>query len=245
MAQALDAAQEPISRPLLDARFVWRIFYASVAVALISVVISIAGRYAGRTIALAGHSDDTTIAEVVIGNNVIAAPKNMIRFEAARRSGVAGRLDLYMRWPQLDGYSDAARDVFNHAAGAPSIIFVALSPKMMSRDMSGRFDPIYSQLTDATGEILPGGLALRRFNQTSGYANEVLVTADRAGDTPYVARCLDGPAAEESLAACERDVLVGDELSLVYRFPRGMLGDWKAVDAAVVARIRSLLETGG
>ena len=32
---------------------------------------------------------DATMREVVIGNNVIAAPSNMIRFEQARRDGVA------------------------------------------------------------------------------------------------------------------------------------------------------------
>ncbi|MCO5164376.1 MAG: hypothetical protein M9939_25120 [Mesorhizobium sp.] len=238
------AAADPVSRPLLDGRFVWRVFYAFAALALLSAAISVAGRYAGRGIAMAGHTDDTTIAEVVIGNNVIAAPKNMIRFETARRNGVAARLDFYMRWPQLDGYSHAARDDFNHAGGVPGIIFASLSQRMMSRGMSGRYDPIYSKLTEPTETTLPGGLAVRRFDAKSGYMNEILVIAERPGDDPYVARCLDEAASADSLAPCERDVQVGDDLSLTYRFPRELLADWKALDAAVIGKIDSMLKTG-
>ena len=93
----------------------WRVFYAFAALALLSVAISVGGKWLGRSIAMAGHTDDTTIHEIVIGNNVISAPANAIRFERDRRDGVADRLDLYLHWPDMDGYSEAARDDFNHA----------------------------------------------------------------------------------------------------------------------------------
>ena len=48
-----------------------------------------------------------------------------------------------------------------------------------------------------------------------------------------MARCLSGPSAEESLAPCERDIHVGDDLSLSYRFPAELLKDWQALDQAV------------
>ena len=93
----------------------WRVFYVFAVLALLSVAISVGGNWFGHSIAMAGHTDDTTVHEIVIGNNVIAAPANTIRFERARRDGVADRLDLYLRWPDMDGYSEAARDDFNHA----------------------------------------------------------------------------------------------------------------------------------
>jgi hypothetical protein len=74
--------------------------------------------------------------------------------------------------------------------------------------------------------------------------NEILVVAERLGEDPYVARCLDEAAASGSLAPCERDVQIGDDLSLVYRFPRELLADWKTLDAAVVGKINSMLKTG-
>ena len=95
-----------------------RVFYAFAALALLSVAISLGGKWFGRSIAMAGYTDDTTVHEVVIGNNVIAVPANIIRFEQARRDGIASRLDLYLRYPEMDGYSEAARDDFNHTGSA-------------------------------------------------------------------------------------------------------------------------------
>ncbi len=51
-------------------------------------------------------------------------------------------------------------------------------------------------------------------------------------------------SAEESLAPCERDIHVGDNLSLSYRFPRELLGDWQTLDAAIRAKAKSMLRTG-
>ena len=70
-------------RPL-DSAFMWRVFYAFAALALLSVAISVGGKWLGKSIAMAGHTDDTTIHEIVIGNNVISAPANAIRFERDR-----------------------------------------------------------------------------------------------------------------------------------------------------------------
>jgi hypothetical protein len=72
----------------------------------------------------------------------------------------------------------------------------------------------------------------------------VLAVAERPGDHPFVARCLSGPNAEESLAPCERDVQVGENLSLSYRFPKELLADWRALDAAVLAETSRILKTG-
>ena len=92
----------------------------------------------------------------------------------------------------------------------------------MSRDMSGRFEPIYRALIVKPGNAGPGAAScFIGFNEKSGYMNEVLAVAERTdGRRPFVARCLSGPEAEESLAPCERDIQVGDDLSLSYRFPR-------------------------
>jgi hypothetical protein len=229
---------------LLDTNFMWRVFFVFAGLALLSIAISITGRIAGRSIAMAGHTDDTALVEVVIGNNVLVAPKNEIRFAEGRRNGIAQKLDLYMRWPDLSGYSDAARADFNHANGKPNILFVSFSQRMTSRDMSGRFEPIYSALTTATGEQAPAGLTLRRFNAKAGYENETLYVAERAGAAPYVARCLASDAGI-SLAPCERDVQVGDGLSMSYRFPRELLAEWSALDAAMVKKARAMLRTGG
>ena len=84
----------------------------------------------------------------------------------------------------------------------------------------------------------PGGTALYGFTEKSGYLNEVLAVGNRPGKEPFVARCLSGPSADKSLAPCERDIQVGDNLSLSYRFPEEFLGNWQTLDAAIPPRLR-------
>lgn len=238
------AATQPTEARLLDSAFMMRVFYVFGALALLSVAISLGGKWFGKTIAMAGHTDDPTVHEIVIGNNVIAAPANTIRFERSRRSGVADRLDLYLRWPDMKGYTAATRNDFNHAGDRRSILFLSFEPRMMSRDMSGRFAPIYRSLIVPVGDPGPGGMTFHAFTEKSGYANEILAVAERPGETPFVARCLTGQSARESLAPCERDIQIGDELSLTYRFPREMLGDWRRLEAAVTTAAVGFLQTG-
>jgi hypothetical protein len=228
----------------VDSAFMLRAFYVFAVLAVLSVGISIAGKWLGRSIVLAGHTEDTTIHEVVIGNNVLTVPANVTRFERSRRDGIAERLDLYLHWPTMTGYTAAARDDFNHVGGSRKIIFLSFERQMMSRDMSGRFDPIYRSLIAQPGVPGQGGITFYNFTEKSGYVNEVLAVAERLGETPFVARCLSGESADQSLAPCERDILIGDNLSLSYRFPKELLPGWRALDAAVLTTAAGFLKTG-
>lgn len=233
------------AEPLIAPSFAMRVFYAFATLALISLAISIAGKWIGQSIVLGGHTDDRTRREIIVGNNVLSVPANAIRFEEARRDGVAHRLDLYLQYPQMEGYRPEARDAFNHAGEEDEILFLSFEQQMMSRDMSGRFSPIYSALIEEKPHAHEGDVALHAFRPTAGYMNEILAVAPREAGAPYVARCLDGELAQTSLAPCERDLLIGDGLALTYRFPRRLLADWHALDAAVLETARFYLRTGG
>ncbi|MHC5233738.1 hypothetical protein [Brucella sp. LJL56] len=213
--------------------FGW-LLLAVIVVILLSVAVNIGGRLLGPLIARGGHSDSTHAYEIIIGNNVLSVPANMIRFSSQRRDGVTGRLDLYARWPGLTGYTEHDRAIFNLLTPKRHLIFMSIEQRTMSRDMSGRYLPIYAELIDPTGEVLPGNLTIHRFLENSGYKGEELVLSDPSSGKPeFVARCLaDGPA--ESFNSCERDVQFGRDLQILYRFPRSMLGEWKSLDKAVV-----------
>ncbi len=210
----------------------------------VSIGINLIGQWFGHSISMAGHTDSTRTYEVVIGNNVIVAPANAIRFDHARRDGISQRLDLYMRWPDLGGYTDATRDDFNNVGSERRIIFASFEPRLMSRDMSGRFGPIYSGLIETQGSDGPAGLRVYAFSPKSGYVNEQLMVGEREGETPFVARCQIGEAAKQSLAPCQRDIDTGDNLSLSYRFPAALLQDWRKLDAAISVKAGSLIRTG-
>jgi hypothetical protein len=228
----------------IDSRFVTRVFYVFLALALCSVAISAAEKWFGRSLALAGHTEDMTLHEIVIGNNVLLVPANAIRFAQARRSGDAQRLDLYLRWPDMVGYSADRRGEFNNAGSQKTILFLSIEERVMSRDMSGRFEPIYRALIEKEGIDAGGGIALYDFSEHSGYLNEKLAVGDRLDGQPFVARCLAEEVSADSLAPCERDVHIGDGLSLTYRFPRNLLPAWRSLDAAVLAKANEYLRSG-
>ena len=213
--------------------FGW-LLLAVVALVLLSVAVNIGGRLLGPLIARGGHSDSTQTYEIIIGNNVLSIPANMIRFSNQRRDGVTARLDLYARWPGLTGYTERDRAIFNLLTPKRHLIFLSIEQRTMSRDMSGRYLPIYAELIEREGETAPGNLTVHRFLEDSGYKGEELVLSDPSSGKPeFVARCLADSTAE-SFNSCERDVQFGRDLQILYRFPRSMLGDWKSLDKAVI-----------
>ncbi|MBP0439656.1 hypothetical protein [Tianweitania sediminis] len=224
-----------------ELRFVKRVISAGLAMVLLAAVISVGGKWLGQSLVLAGHSDSLTSREIVIGNNVLAIPDNAIRFEDARRDGVAERLELYLHWPEMEGYSPEKRDAFNNAEKERSIVFLSIGEASMSRDMSGRLAPIYSKLIEPSGRAVAPGLTSHRFIPSSGYQDEELIIG--TGQEAYVARCLIAEAATQSLAPCERDLRLGEELSLTYRFPRRLLAQAAELDAKVRSRAQSWLRT--
>jgi hypothetical protein len=237
------AAHDAPALKVADGGVMVRVFYIFAALAAISGAISLAGTFLGSSIAAVGHTEDPAPVEIVIGNNVFSVPANMIRFEEARRGGEAQRLDLYALWPSMAGYSNDERDAFNNRTAQRRIIFMTVEPQQMSRDMSGRLDPIYRKLLDLPGAAGPAGLRRHAFSVASGYVDEELVVGERPGRASFVARCLTGASAAASLAACERDVHLGERLSLSYRFPEELLENWAALDAAVAAKAAELLRS--
>jgi hypothetical protein len=235
--------RDPATAPRIRKGFVLRLFLAMAGLAVLSAGISVGGKWAGRSIAMAGHTDSRVLHEVVIGNDVLSVPANMIRFENSRRDGVAARLDLYLNWPQMDGYSNEARDDFNHVDGSKRLLFLAFEERMMSRDMSGRLEPIYRSLIEGDGRKGPAGLTIYPFKEKSGYLDEVLIVAEAPGEAPFVARCLSGEQARLSLAPCERDIHVGEGLTLTYRMPAELALSWREVEAAVRKAAAEFLPT--
>lgn len=227
----------------IDQALMFRVFHVFAALALLSLVILIAGHWIGRIISQGAYTSDTTPREIVIGNNVLSVPSNAIRFANARRDGETDRLDLYLHWPDMKGYTAATRGDFNDTGSRKDILFLTFEPQFMSLDMSGRFDPIYRFLIVKPGSPGENGLEFHDFKPDTGYAGEKLAVAERPGKPPFVARCLTGPAAAQSLAPCERDIAVGDRLTLLYRFPQELLASWRQLDAAMARKAQEYLKT--
>lgn len=230
--------------PLISPRFVWKLTAAISVLCLLTVAISISGRFLGQSMLLAGHTTDETPLEIIIGNDVLILPTNVVRFEKARRSGVHDAIDTYFTWPGMMGYTTETRDLFSQTDSADGLIFVHLNQATMSKDMTGRFGPIYRRLVEGSPVAGPGGLVSYRIKSGTGYASELLYADPAGGTHPYVVRCLvDNPTDSgfTTQTGCQRDIAIGEDLSLTYRFSINLLEDWQRIEADVRARFEAAL----
>jgi hypothetical protein len=106
----------------------------------------------------------------------------------------------------------------------------------MSRDMSGRLGPIYSRLFRGEPEAGPAGLIAHHLDAKSGFGKEVVLTGMTRTGGLYVVRCLlPKTPAEATTADCQRDIHVGRDLTLLYRFSSRLLPQWETLDARLQA----------
>jgi hypothetical protein len=223
-------------------KYAQRLFLIFAGLALIALLLSLGERLVGGRIALGGHSDSTQQHEIIIGDDVLSAPENMIRLPEQRRSGLANRLDLYLSWPNLSGFDQLEQETFNGAHSSRKLIFLSFEERVMSRDMSGRFDPIYRHLIEGNGAAGPAGLERYVLPAKAGYLNEVLYVGPLEGSQRFVARCSEEEK-EKFIAACERDMQIGGNLSATVRFPVELLPEWRALNAALKPLIARLIAT--
>lgn len=228
--------------PLFSNGFLAKALIYLAIMATLTLCLVYGGQWLGRKINLAGHTDSREPVMVEIGRDRLSLPQNVIRFETQRRNGTAPRVDLYLNWPSMEGYTRDQSASFNDLSKSRSLIFLQVTQSVMSRDMSGRVKPIYSHYIK--GEPVPygNGLMIHRFAPEAGYQEDVLLTASREGQDDYAVRCiLPGPEAGATAGDCQRDVFIGQDLSVLYRFSSNLLPEWRALDAAVTGYMRGRL----
>lgn len=243
MKKPLASGQTADHLPLLSNRFVYTAAALVALLAALSAGINIGGRRLGTELALAGHSASTQDFLVTIGQDRLRLAANTLRFEAQRRDGAAERADLYLLWPEMSGYRRDLRARFDDISQSDGLIFVQLTQSTMSRDMSGRVEPIYSHLFGGPAENGPYGLTLHRLKSDAGYGKEVLLTAPSPDGRDFAVRCiLPTAGTPASSGDCQRDIHVGRDLSVLYRFSSTLLSDWSAIDTAVRGYVTSRLD---
>lgn len=227
----------------VESRFFQNVFIGFTLLALVSVLISLAGRQIGSEISMGGHTDSSMLHEIVIGSDIVSVPANMIRFPEQRRDGIAERMDLYAQWPSLTGFDANSKSVFNNQDKQGRLLFISFEQRVMTRDMSGRFTPIYKSMIEGAGEKLSNGLIRYRLPEKAGFLDEFLYVGNPDAERPFVARCLSDDAATNSLAACDRDYHAGQSLSMMVRFSPKRLDDWQAFDIALSAFALSAIKS--
>lgn len=242
MTPPLSSASMIDERPLISSGLVYRLTAGVAVLAGLTIAITVGGHWLGERISLAGHTANTKPVTVMVGEDTLRLGANTIRFPSQRVDGAAERIDLYLTWPQMQGYSEADRLRFDDISQSSPLIFLQISQSTMSRDMSGRLEPIYSHLTEGEAFAGPYGLTGHRLRADAGYSGEVLLTAPRANQPDYVVRCILPASPDQATSGdCQRDVAIGKDLSVLYRFSSNQLKDWRAMDEAVQAFVKARL----
>jgi hypothetical protein len=176
----------------------------------------------------AAPTSRTDPVAVSISGMTFAIPANYIIYASARQSGPRKEVALFATFPEFKGYSDwNAADFSGNAADSP-VIFLLLREERYKISEAERLQRIYMEyVTDPAGKPGPFGLTQYTFRDDSGYHSEDLFVGQDAGQ-PVVLRCVRF-SAEVPSPSCLRDVRLGHDVALTYRFKRANLGHWQDI----------------
>lgn len=228
------ATEHDGSEALVSNRLLFRVTVFIGCLAALASALSVTGKWLGDAIALGGNTESQIVHWITVGQDTIALPANVIRFDSQRRNGRAETVSIYFTWPGLEGYSRRNAAVFSDPGRAIGLIFAEFSQSVMSRDMSGRVEPIYSRLFSGPPAKGPAGLEIHALTRKSGFGDEKLLTATLPDGRIYAVRCLLPADPRSSMSAdCLRDVRVGRDLTMLYRFSSTLLPQWREIDEAM------------
>jgi hypothetical protein len=164
---------------------------------------------------------------LIVAGEPMVIPANMIRFRPERRGGAMDRVDLLLQWPSLEGFSEERAEDFRDTSSDAPLIYVTLSARATDLDSTARLKSLYPRFFDGPAFDGPAELVWRKLSPESGYRNELLYYSE--GPDSFVARCM-ARETPEMPATCIRDVNVGRGLSMLYRFNRSHIADWRMID---------------
>jgi len=211
----------------------------SIFLALLMATFQLIAGYAGAELARAGHTTSTRIHRVQIGADIISLPANMIRFSSQRRMIEANKLDIYLHWPTLKGYSEQLKPVFDGVQISNRIIFVNLVPRFSELDMSARLEPIYQNFLIGPQTLIDNNLVSQQLDPGNGFINEYLIV-EKNNPNPFTARCVK-PGVNGESAYCIRDINIGESLSLTYRFHSDLIPQWLDLEQGIIGKFSAML----
>ena len=175
----------------------------------------------------------------MIGTTALTLSSDLIRFPAARHDGPIDRLDLLFAWPDLSAADETRAATLRASGEIDPLIFVTVSEQTGALDSTGRLDMVYSRVFSDNAWAGPAGLVGVALSAEAGYEGEELFF-EPEGESPFVARCLASADAEIA-RTCMREINVGSDLAVLYRFDKSLLPEWRALEAAIRARIEGLV----
>ena len=109
----------------------------------------------------------------------------------------------------------------------------------MSFDMSGRLERIYSVFFNSVGVMEEFGLVRQALSEDGGFVDEDLYFQPN-NPSPFVTRCVR-EGVNTVMPYCIRDVHIGQDLMITYRFHKRYLENWTKLDHSIRKFSASLL----
>ncbi|MFQ5564184.1 MAG: hypothetical protein ACE5FO_11500 [Parvularculaceae bacterium] len=197
-----------------------------------------------------GNTPSPAISEepvaFTIATRTFAAPANYTVYPRDRRGGERDEVSLYALWPTMTGYAPARRSDFVENAADTRRIDISISKRATVLNETERIEILYMpQTIDRRGVRTPYQLTKYAFRDqrsnvpTSGYSDTELYLGETEDGAVMALFCFkerdDIPSPE-----CWRQYEIGEDVSVVYRFKRPYLAEWKAIDARVRAFVGDL-----
>ncbi|MGI9353392.1 MAG: hypothetical protein ACR2O3_17665 [Rhizobiaceae bacterium] len=226
-------------KPGLSPKIAKTILVVAAVLLLLSLILYYAALLFGDDISRSGHSASTERLEIVTGNSALRIPANSIRFGNQRKAGSHQRIEMYLHWPTLSGYSDALDGAFSRTGDQSELIFMSLEPRSMSLEMSGRIEPIYSRFFKGKAKSGPAGLVMQPLSADGGFIDEDLFY-EAGSPYPYAVRCVR-PKSALSTPFCIRDIHIGKDLMLSYRFHVRHLPEWLKIDQSIRKKVSGFI----
>ena len=219
-----------------------RVPLVAILYALSFVAVLFLGRLALTTYdTFVGGTDaetDPSPVALSVGAISLNVPRNMIRNHPFARGSVS-ELELRMYWPTMEGFSEQRADDFRSNDDRSNVIYATLRPFGGSMSPQERMRLVYSRLLEYPPSAGPGGLIATPFAAGHGYDGEVLFTPG-VPDSPFAARCT--PEIASVPATCIVEFRSDNGIDVIYRFRRHLLSRWKAIDAAMRAKVASFMK---
>ncbi len=144
------------------------------------------------------------------------------------------KLRLAMSWPGLEAIGESAEVGSEHKL-SEGIIVADLEHHPGRETLRGQLETFYKRL--ARGEFTgPNGLKLLSLSD-QGSSKTDLIVYDPEKPNGFIARCLQLRALADAI--CHRAVMLPSGLELRYRFNGRLLTNWRALDRAVIRKIKS------
>jgi hypothetical protein len=177
---------------------------------------------------------DAPALPITIAGVAFELPPAAIRVPVQRRPGAQERVDLAFLWPSLAPPEPSAKPP--PAAPASERIFVTIAAAADALEPTERVRSIYLRYTVAAATPGPGGLIVLAFRDGTPYQGEDLIYD--AATPSFLVRCSrNGTGPTPGICLYERRI---DAATIVLRFPRDWLTDWRMVAGHIDRLIASL-----